>query len=155
MHLLQSHCTLGLRYPKHSGRRLTGSRLLDGFDTDCKINQFVSSGHTVALRAPKERLPSGVPKEEFGRMIFEKKSSVGDRGARQAEPPRATRIQPEPMRKVVLIAFFGLFFGFTPAPTEPNSQKCEFSRLKCKKAKKTTKTDFCVRKKKIEFSRPT
>jgi len=88
-------------------------------------------------------------------MIFEKKSSVGDRGARQAEPPRATRIQPEPMRKVVLIAFFGLFFGFTPAPTEPNSQKCEFSRLKCKKAKKTTKTDFCVRKKKIEFSRPT
>jgi len=32
-----------------------------------------------ALCTPEERLPSGAPKEEFGRMIFEKKSSPGDR----------------------------------------------------------------------------
>jgi len=32
-----------------------------------------------ALRTPEERLPSGGPKEEFGRMIFQKKSSLGDR----------------------------------------------------------------------------
>jgi hypothetical protein len=32
-----------------------------------------------ALRTPVERLPSGAPKEEFGRMIFQKKSSLGDR----------------------------------------------------------------------------
>jgi len=31
------------------------------------------------LCTPKERLPSAVPKEEFGRMIFEKKSCMGDR----------------------------------------------------------------------------
>jgi len=27
---------------------------------------------------PEERLPSGAPKEEFGRIILEKKSSTGD-----------------------------------------------------------------------------
>jgi len=27
---------------------------------------------TCALRTPQERLPSGGPKEEFGRMIFQK-----------------------------------------------------------------------------------
>ena len=34
-----------------------------------------------ALRTPEERLPSGAPKEEFGRMIFQKQSesSLGDR----------------------------------------------------------------------------
>jgi len=32
-----------------------------------------------ALRTPEERLPSGDPKEEFGRMVFQKKSSPGDR----------------------------------------------------------------------------
>jgi len=32
-----------------------------------------------ALRTPEERLPSGAPKNEFGRMIFQKKSSLGDR----------------------------------------------------------------------------
>ena len=32
-----------------------------------------------ALRTPEERLPSGAPKEEFDRMIFPKKSSLGDR----------------------------------------------------------------------------
>ena len=31
-----------------------------------------------ALHTPEERLPSGAPKEEFGRMIFGKKSSLGD-----------------------------------------------------------------------------
>jgi len=31
-----------------------------------------------ALRTPEKRLPSGAPKEEFGRMIFQKKSSMGD-----------------------------------------------------------------------------
>ena len=32
------------------------------------------------LRTPaEERLPSGAPKEEFGRMVFQKKSSLGDR----------------------------------------------------------------------------
>jgi len=34
---------------------------------------------TLALHTPEERLPSGVLKEEFGRMIFEKQSSLGDR----------------------------------------------------------------------------
>jgi len=32
-----------------------------------------------ALRTPEERLPSGAPKEKFGRMIFQKQSSLGDR----------------------------------------------------------------------------
>ena len=32
-----------------------------------------------ALRTCEERLLSGAPKEEFGRMIFQKKSSLGDR----------------------------------------------------------------------------
>jgi len=31
------------------------------------------------LRTPEERLPSGAPKEEFGRMILQKKSSLRDR----------------------------------------------------------------------------
>jgi len=31
-----------------------------------------------ALRTPEERLPSGTPKEEFGRKIFQKKTSLGD-----------------------------------------------------------------------------
>jgi len=33
-HLLQSHYTRGLQYPKHSDSRLTGSRLLVGFYTE-------------------------------------------------------------------------------------------------------------------------
>jgi len=33
----------------------------------------------LALRTLEERLPPEAPKEEFGRMIFEKKSSLGDR----------------------------------------------------------------------------
>jgi len=33
----------------------------------------------IALRTPEKRLPSGAPKKEFGRMIFKKKSSLGDR----------------------------------------------------------------------------
>jgi len=37
-----------------------------------------------ALRTPEEGLPSGAPKEEFGRMIFEKKSSLGDRAKAQS-----------------------------------------------------------------------
>jgi len=28
---------------------------------------------------PEERLPSGAPKEKFGRIIFQKKTSMGDR----------------------------------------------------------------------------
>jgi len=35
--------------------------------------------YVITLRTPEERLPSGAPKEEFGRMIFPKKSSLGDR----------------------------------------------------------------------------
>jgi len=34
---------------------------------------------TLALRTPEERLPSGGPKEEFGRMIFLKNISLGNR----------------------------------------------------------------------------
>jgi len=34
-------------------------------------------GCYYALRTPEERLPSGAPKEEFGWMIFETKSSLG------------------------------------------------------------------------------
>jgi len=33
----------------------------------------------IALRTLEESLSSGAPKEEFGRMIFEKNSSLGDR----------------------------------------------------------------------------
>jgi hypothetical protein len=40
---------------------------------------FVCVYCACALRTPEERLPSGAPKEEFGWMIFEKKSSLGDR----------------------------------------------------------------------------
>ena len=36
-----------------------------------------------ALRTPEERLPSRAPKTEFGRMIREKKSSLGDRCRRR------------------------------------------------------------------------
>ena len=37
------------------------------------------------LRTPEKRLPSGAPKDEFGRMTFQKKSSLGDhsKGPRQ------------------------------------------------------------------------
>jgi len=35
--------------------------------------------YSRALRTPEERLPTGGPKEEFGRMVFQKKSSLGDR----------------------------------------------------------------------------
>ena len=34
---------------------------------------------SIALRTPDQRLPSGALKEEFGRMIFQKKSSLGHR----------------------------------------------------------------------------
>jgi len=44
---------------------------------DCGI--LVDLLQTHALRTPDDRLPSGAPKEEFGRMIFQKKSSLGDR----------------------------------------------------------------------------
>ena len=44
---------------------------------------FVSHARTPIghgeLRTPQERLPLGAPKKEFGRMIFEKKSSLRDR----------------------------------------------------------------------------
>jgi len=40
---------------------------------------FFLRGGNIALRTPEERLPSGAPKEEFGRMIFQKKSFLGDR----------------------------------------------------------------------------
>jgi len=33
----------------------------------------------IVLRTPEERLPSGAPNKEFGRMIFQKTSSLGDR----------------------------------------------------------------------------
>ena len=38
-----------------------------------------STTRNGALRTPEERLPSEGPKEAFGRMIFQKKSSLGDR----------------------------------------------------------------------------
>jgi len=43
------------------------------------------------LRTPEERLPSGAPKEEFGRMIFEKESSLGDSTKFQSMPSAAAR----------------------------------------------------------------
>jgi len=44
------------------------------------------------LRTPEVRLPSGVPKEEFGWMIFEKKTSVGNpNGNVQSTPLAAAR----------------------------------------------------------------
>jgi len=43
------------------------------------------------LRAPEERHPSGAPKEEFGRMIFKNKSSLGDRTKVQSTPWAAVR----------------------------------------------------------------
>jgi len=44
---------------------------------------------TTALRTPEERLPSGATKEEFGRKIFERKSSLGDRTKKQLPPSAA------------------------------------------------------------------
>ena len=38
------------------------------------------------LRTPEERLPSGAPKEEFGQMIFEKKSFLGECTKVQSTP---------------------------------------------------------------------
>ena len=35
--------------------------------------------YSRALRTPVERLPTGGPKKKFGRMVFQKKSSLGDR----------------------------------------------------------------------------
>ena len=43
----------------------------------CHLSRKREAGST--LRTPEERSPSGAPKEEFGRMIFQKKSSLGDR----------------------------------------------------------------------------
>jgi len=40
---------------------------------------------------PDERLHSGVPKKEFGRMIFKKQSSMGDRTKVQSTPSAAAR----------------------------------------------------------------
>jgi len=40
---------------------------------------FIFFESTLALRTPEERLPSGGPKEEFGRMIFLKNISLGNR----------------------------------------------------------------------------
>jgi len=41
------------------------------------------------LQTPEERLPAGAPKEEFGWMIFQKKSSLGDR----TEVPRQLLVE--------------------------------------------------------------
>jgi len=44
-----------------------------------------------ALRNPKERFPCGVLKEEFGCMVFEKKSSMGDLTKVQSTPLASAR----------------------------------------------------------------
>jgi len=51
----------------------------------------LSLGTQCALRTPEERLPSGVPKEEFGRMIFENKSSMEHHTKVQSTPSAADR----------------------------------------------------------------
>jgi len=43
------------------------------------------------LRTLEERLPSGAPKKEFDRMIFEKKSSLGGRTKVQTTPSATAR----------------------------------------------------------------
>ena len=40
---------------------------------------YVDTFPHCALHTPGEMLPSGAPEEEFGRMVFQKKSSLGDR----------------------------------------------------------------------------
>jgi len=40
----------------------------------------MEAGEGLIQTQPEEMCPSGGPKEEFGRMIFEKKSSLGDTG---------------------------------------------------------------------------
>ena len=52
---------------------------------------LIKQSNTHALRTLKERLPSGVPKEEFGRMIFEKISFIGDRTKVKSTPSAAAR----------------------------------------------------------------
>ena len=42
-------------------------------------------------RTPEERLPPGGPKDEFGRMIFEKKSSLEDRTKVQSRTSAGAR----------------------------------------------------------------
>ena len=62
------------------------ARLKNSGSKVCKFS-FV----LCALRTPEERLPSGGPTEEFGRMIFEKKSSLGGRIGVQSTPSAAAR----------------------------------------------------------------
>ena len=72
-----------------------------------------------ALHTPEERLPSGAPTEEFGRMIFEKESSLEGRGARQAEglEPWSRRaplaFSQSPYEKLSLSPFYPIFFEFS------------------------------------------
>ena len=58
----------------------------------CAISYFEStSPFPDALRTPEERLPSGVAKKEFGRMILEKNSSMEDRTNVQSTPLATAR----------------------------------------------------------------
>jgi len=70
-----------------------------GYHIDCTINTHIVPlcpfwvalyiyiySTACALRTPEERLLSGAPKEEFGRIIFETKSSLGDCTKVQSTP---------------------------------------------------------------------
>ena len=62
------------------------------FPDDSRFFQLIRIVTTSALRTPEERLPSNSP-EEFGRMIFENKSSlrIGDRTKIQSTLSAAAR----------------------------------------------------------------
>jgi len=56
-----------------------------------KKNIHQKMEHVYVLCTPEERLLSGAPKEEFGRTIFEKKSSLEDCTKVQSTPSAAAR----------------------------------------------------------------
>jgi len=69
----------------------------------------VTNGHS-ALCNSEERLPSGVPKEEFGRMIFGKRSSLRDRTEVQLTPMAAAAAKGgEARRQNVTRVYYGEF----------------------------------------------
>jgi len=95
---------------------------------------------------------------------------TASRGALALEPPRTTRNTPEFIQNLSKKTLFFHFSGFRlrippklipaikdelHAQAKPKSPECEFSRLNSQQAKKTSETDFGVKKchrKKFEFS---
>ena len=90
-----THC---IHTATHCNRTAThASNTLQHTATHCNTLEHTATHwntlqhNTSALRTPGERLPSGASKEEFGRIIFENKSALGDRIKVQSTPSAAAR----------------------------------------------------------------